>query len=98
LGYLTAFLNSSIFKFAFKEYFPELLGETRELRKVFFETVAVKTVDDESWYEKKVELIIDRKNKGLPTYELESEIDEHLFTLYELSQENIALIRSLSVN
>ncbi len=94
MGYLTAFLNSSIFKFAFKEYFPELLGETRELRKVFFENVTVKPVTNESWYEKKVSLITDHKKKGLPTSDIEREIDEQLFALYGLTQKDIALINS----
>ena len=95
LEYLTAFLNSKIFKFAFKEYFPELLDESRELRKVFFETVTVKPVSDESWYVKKVALIQDNKQQGLSTFSLENEIDERLFDLYELNPENREIIRSL---
>ena len=37
IPFLTAFLNSSLFKFCFRDNFPELLGGTRELRKIFFE-------------------------------------------------------------
>ena len=36
LGYLTAFLNSSLFKFCFANRFPELQGKTRELSKIFY--------------------------------------------------------------
>ncbi len=95
MDYLTAFLNSKIFKFAFKEYFPELLGESRELRKVFFETVSVKPVSDESWYAEKVALIQANKQQGVPTLSLENEIDKRLFNLYELTPENKEIIRSL---
>ena len=34
VAYLTAFLNSSLFKFCFLDNFPELQGGTRELRKI----------------------------------------------------------------
>ena len=95
LGYLTAFLNSKIFKFAFKEYFPELLGESRELRKVFFETITVKPILDESWYVKKIAQIQENKHKKLPTYTFENEIDEKLFDLYELSTEHKEIICSI---
>ena len=42
LKYLTVVLNSSLWKFAFKDRFPELLGETFELSKVFFEKIPLK--------------------------------------------------------
>ena len=98
LEYLTAFLNSKIFKFAFKEYFPELLGESRELRKVFFETVPVKPAANEEWFAKKVAQIQANKQQGLPTQALENEIDQVLFDLYELTEEDRALIRNVSVS
>lgn len=40
--YLTAVFNSSLFKCCFKDNFPELLGNTYELRKVFFEKIPIK--------------------------------------------------------
>ena len=46
VAYLTAFLNSSLFKFCFLNNFPELLGGTRELRKIFFDKIPVLKVDD----------------------------------------------------
>jgi len=70
------------------------LGETREIRKVFFENVPVKPVTDEDWYTKKVALIQTNKAKGLPTLTIETEIDERLFDLYELSESDKAMIRS----
>ena len=35
IEFLTAFLNSSIFKYCFRDDFPELLGEARVLLKIF---------------------------------------------------------------
>ena len=46
IAYLTAFLNSSIFKFCFLDKFPELQGGTRELRKIFFDKIPVLKVSD----------------------------------------------------
>ena len=42
LPYLTAFLNSSLFRCCFKDNFPELLGNTYELSKIFFEKIPVR--------------------------------------------------------
>ena len=46
LAYLTAFLNSSLFKFCYSETFPELQGGTRELRKIFMDNVRVMIVSN----------------------------------------------------
>ncbi|MBS1632840.1 MAG: hypothetical protein JST10_09735, partial [Bacteroidetes bacterium] len=92
LEYLTAFLNSSLFKFAFKDYFPELLGETRELRKVFFETIPIKYPDDVEWYKKTLAHIEKNKTLGLPINAYLKEIDEKIFSLYELTGDERLLI------
>ena len=96
LGYLTAFLNSRIFRFAFKDYFPELLGDTRELSKVFFENVTVKPVDaaTEEFFEILVEQIGEAKSAGKPTQNLEAEIELRLQEIYALSPSEIMLIDS----
>ena len=44
---LLGVLNSWVFDFAFKDYFPELQGGTRELRKVFFETLPIPQIPAE---------------------------------------------------
>lgn len=46
LKYLTCFLNSKIFKYCFLDNFPELQGGSRELRKVFFEKIPIKKIND----------------------------------------------------
>ena len=98
IEYLCAFFNSSLFKFAFKDYFPELLGDTRELRKVFFETIPVKPVDDETWFKEIVAEIQSNKENGLPTHELENAIDERLFDLYQLTAEERSMIKGSVAN
>jgi hypothetical protein len=98
-GYLTAFFNSKLFKFTFKDYFPELLGETRELRKVFFETVTVKPFSRADIFNHKVKSIEQNKSQGLPTVVLEKQIDELLFEHYNLTDSEIAIIeRSVSLS
>jgi adenine-specific DNA-methyltransferase len=92
LGYLTSFLNSKLFKFTFKDDFPELLGETRELRKVFFENISVKPIDDDTWFTEKIEQIVYKKVNGLQTEHLENEIDEMIFSLYKLTDSERAIV------
>ena len=45
LAYLTAFFNSNIFKICYRDNFPELLGGTRELSKIFFETIKIPPIN-----------------------------------------------------
>lgn len=94
LSYLTLFFNSSLFRFCFKDKFPELLGETRELRKVFFETIAVKTIKDETWFTEILEKIIIAMNDKLSIRDLQNAIEEKFFDLYELSVGDRMLIQS----
>lgn len=94
LSYLTLFFNSSLFRFCFKDKFPELLGETRELRKVFFETIAVKTIEDETWFTEKLENVITAMNNKLPTQDLQDEIEKKFFDLYKLSGDERILVKS----
>ena len=97
LSYLTAFLNSKIFRFAFKEYFPELLGDTRELSKVFFELISVKIVDPETnqVFDSLLEKITNLKVEERSTKSVEQEIDSMLAEIYSLSQIETKLIDSL---
>ena len=94
LDYLTIFLNSNFFRFCYKEYFPELLGEARELRKVFFENINVKMVKEDNWYKQVLQQIIDKKKESLPVDDLQMQIEEKLFDLYELSENDRLLILS----
>ena len=64
LHYLIAVLNSWVFDFAFKDRFPELLGGTRELSKVFFELIPIPKISQEKQkpFEVLVEKILEQKN------------------------------------
>ena len=77
-------MNSSLFKFCFIDNFPELLGGTRELRKIFFDKIPVMKISDEVNKEF-IELIKDIQKE----YSIEKAIhvDERLFELYNLSEE-----------
>lgn len=83
LAYLTAFLNSSLFKFCFLDNFPELQGGTRELRKIFFDKIPVLNVSDDVNDEFKV-LVNEIQTKY--SKEKAIAIDNMLFDLYGLTK------------
>ena len=89
VAYLTAFLNSSLFKFCFLNNFPELLGGTRELRKIFFDKIPVLKVDDKTnkQFEK---LILDIQQEYTKSKAIA--IDAIIFDLYKLTLEERNLI------
>jgi hypothetical protein len=45
LPYLVSTFNSPLFRFCFKDNFPELLGNSFEVRKTFFEKIPIKKPD-----------------------------------------------------
>ncbi len=94
LKYLTAFFNSKIFKFCFKDNFPELLGNTFELSKVFFELIPVKqiSINEQKQFIDLVDRIIELKQKVEDTTSLEAEIDQLVYQLYGLSDEEIRIV------
>ena len=85
INYLCAFLNSSIFKFCYRNNFPEL-GEAIELRKSVMDLIKIKEVSDDidllfkSIFEEKIE----SKRHNNVSNNLLCEIDEILFQLYGL--------------
>jgi len=94
LEYLVSFFNSKLFKYCFEENFPELQGNTRELNKVIFEQIPVKTISDETPFIEKVNQILAAK-KQLPTADttaLESQIDQLIYQLYDLTEEEIKIV------
>ena len=99
LGYLIAFFNSKIFKFCFQDNFPELLGGTRELRKVFFDEIPVKTVshEEECIFLEKITFIQELKKQQKDTDEYEKEIEIMLYAIYELTNEEIESINRLQL-
>ena len=87
LAYLTAFLNSSIFKYCFINNFPELQGGTRELRKIFLDKIPVLQVSEEVNIDFQ-KLVFELQNliaNKSQTKNLEMEIDNKIFDLYGLT-------------
>lgn len=84
MAYLTAFFNSSLFKFCFRDSFPELQGGTRELSKIFFDKIPVMQVSDtiNEMFREEVNAI-----QSDYTKEQATKIDNLLFDLYNLTDE-----------
>jgi 50S ribosomal subunit-associated GTPase HflX len=73
-----------------------LLGDTREIRKVFFETVTVKPAINTEVFDQKVLFIEQQKARNLSTFIEEHEIDKLIFEHYELTSFEISLIEESS--
>ena len=89
VAYLTAFFNSSLFKYCFRNSFPELQGGTRELSKIFFDKIPVYEVSDTQnlQFEDAVEDIQKEYSK-----EKAQKIDSMLFDLYNLTTDERKVI------
>lgn len=99
LYFLTAFLNSSIFKYCFIDNFPELQGGTRELRKIFLDKIPVLRVDEKTNQEFKnlvTQVQLNSANE-LSTKEIEVEIDNKIFEMYSLSEEEQKIIGFIEI-
>ena len=94
VAYLTAFLNSSIFKYCFLNNFPELQGGTRELRKIFFDKIPVLQVSKEI-NETFIPLINDIQKDY--TTQKAMLIDTMLFELYKLTDEERKVIGFMEI-
>lgn len=84
ISYLTAFLNSSLFKYCFMDNFPPLFGGSRELRKVFFDKIPIMDVDDDTNDEFHA-LVLDIQNEY--SDEKAKAIDQKIFDLYGLTKD-----------
>jgi len=84
IGFLTAFFNSSLFKYCFRDNFSELQGGTRELSKIFFETIPVIAIDDEI-ETNFLNAVKDIQNNY--THAKAILLDKMVFELYKLNQQ-----------
>jgi hypothetical protein len=84
IAYLTAFLNSSLFKYCFIDNFPKLGDKGREVRKVFFDKIPVLQPDKET-DEKFKKLVEDIQHDF--TVDKAKNIDQLIFDLYHLTPE-----------
>ena len=100
IEFLTAFFNSSLFKFCFRENFPELQGGTRELRKIFFDKIPVINVDTScnDIFRRKILEIQSLRLNSISTLSLEKEIDKLIFKLYGLTDDEINNIGFMEIS
>ena len=89
ISFLAAFLNSSLFKFCFIDNFPELQGGTRELRKIFFDKIPVLQVNEQ--VEQCFRIALKRIQQEY-TMQQAIDIDNLIFDLYDLSEEERQLV------
>ena len=93
-AFLTAFFNSSLFKYCFRNAFPMLQDGTRELSKIFFDGVSVFQIpsSEERQFQEAVKDIQHEyaKEKAL-------RIDAMIFDLYRLSAEERAAIGYIEI-
>ena len=94
LKYLTAYLNSKLFKCVFRDNFPELQGGTRELSKVFFEQLPIPQISKPAQqpFIALVDKILTAKQQGQDTRTLETQIDQMVYQLYDLTDDEIKII------
>jgi hypothetical protein len=99
IAFLTAFFNSSLFKYCFLDNFPELQGGTRELRKIFFDKISVLKVDIETnnLFEDKIKEIQKLKVQNIETKDKEIELDNLIFDLYQLTDEEKEIIGFIEI-
>ena len=84
LSYLTAFFNSSLFKYCFIDNFPPLREDTRELRKTYFDKIPVLEVSD-TIDDKFRELVLDIQKEY--SDDKAKAIDQRIFDLYGLTKD-----------
>ena len=93
-AFLTAFFNSSLFKYCFRNAFPMLQDGTRELSKIFFDEISVFQIpsSEERQFQEAVKDIQHEyaKEKAL-------RIDAMIFDLYRLSAEERAAIGYIEI-
>lgn len=92
--YLTAFLNSSMFKYCFRDSFPKLQWGTREFSKIFFDKIPIKQVSLEpnEGFRKIINSI-----QSDYTIEQTKSIDDMLFDLYNLTSEERKIISYIEI-
>ena len=84
LAYLTAFLNSNIFKICYRDNFPELQGGTRELSKIFFEQIKIPFLKE----------ITEQEILSLIANESYKKIENLIYKACNLSEEEIKFIEN----
>ena len=89
IAYLTAFFNSSIFKYCFIDNFPKLGENGREMSKIFFDKIPVYEVSDKQ--NQQFIYVVEDIQKEY-TKQKAQKIDSMLFDLYGLTTEERKVI------
>ena len=94
LKYLTGILNSKVSHFWIRWNCPELQGGTRELSTIFFANIPIPEADSKTKNNitKIVDQIITLKKQDKDTTPLEKNIDEIVYSLYGLSDEEVKVV------
>ena len=99
LKYLIALLNSKFLTYVFKTFYAggDLRGNTFRYKKVFLETLPVPKIEitEQLPFEILVDQILAAKQEdpNADTTALEKQIDEMVYKLYELTPEEIAIVK-----
>ena len=104
LAYLACVFNSALYRFAFKDEFPELLGNSVELSGVFFNKIPIKPpILEQEWlFDRVAEYIITAKKTddlGAATLLFQQLVDGLIYELYfenELRAAGIKLLPLLT--
>jgi hypothetical protein len=98
LEYLVCVLNSKLFKYCFKDDFPELQGNSKKLLKIIFEQLPIKKIPsiEQQQFISKVNEILSLKSQipQADTTLLEQKIDIMVYELYGLSDNEIAIVEN----
>lgn len=89
ISFLTAFFNSSLFKYCFRDNFGALFGGARGMSKIFFDKIPVLEIDDNTEAEFR-KLVLDIQQEY--SDEKAKAIDQRIFDLYGLTQHEKNLI------
>ena len=99
LKYTCCYLNSILFKYCFEDNFSEIQGHSRVLSKSIFEEIKIKPIDKlkELPFIERVDKILALKSQDpkADTSILEDEIDEMVFDLYELTEEERQVVKGV---
>jgi hypothetical protein len=98
-AFLTAFFNSSLFKYCFRDNFPELQGGTRELSKIFFDKIPILKITDDTnkMFEEAIIDIQQLKSTNIDTKNREIEVDNMISHLYDLTNEEQQIIGFIEI-
>ncbi|HLK28340.1 MAG TPA: N-6 DNA methylase [Puia sp.] len=88
IKYLLAVFNSKLFRYCFEDDFPELQGNSREIKAFVMRELFVKYPNDKEQkpFESLANKILHLKKDNLPTAIYENKIDALVFHLYNLTE------------